>query len=182
MTTEASISILKNNGEVKSVYCTTDGYVEHTGMILYNEYKNLRKIEQLLRCGQISFLDREIFPPKNIEHTWSNRAEGVCRFFKDRGDSPEHTEPEIYASFKEFRQSVDSLDYHYYFSENHNHWYFFRKKTGKIVLLEEQILKEYKNIDSSTKEKLSREIDAFKEKINLDEKIVNTQKNKKFKI
>ena len=38
MSTRSRIAIKQNDGTYKSIYCHSDGYLEHNGYILYNYY------------------------------------------------------------------------------------------------------------------------------------------------
>ena len=45
MSTRSKIGILRKDGTVDHVYAHWDGYPEHNGVILYNEYSNINKKE-----------------------------------------------------------------------------------------------------------------------------------------
>ena len=44
MGTRSKIGILRRDGTVDHIYCHWDGYPEHNGSILFNEYNNSHKI------------------------------------------------------------------------------------------------------------------------------------------
>ena len=44
------------SNEIKYIYCHNDGYIEHVGKILFNNYKTLYNVENLVDIGDISSL------------------------------------------------------------------------------------------------------------------------------
>ena len=51
MSTRSKIGILRKDGTVDHIYCHWDGYPEHNGCILYNDYNNINKINSLIKNG-----------------------------------------------------------------------------------------------------------------------------------
>lgn len=50
---------------IKSIYCHYDGYIGHTGEVLFNHYKSRELVESLISKGDMSFL----YPnPSEISH------------------------------------------------------------------------------------------------------------------
>ena len=54
MGTRSKIGILRKDGSVDHVYCHWDGYPEHNGSLLFNEYSNINKMNQLIKNGDMS--------------------------------------------------------------------------------------------------------------------------------
>ena len=59
MATRSRIAIENQDGTVTSIYCHWDGYTEHNGKILFENY-HLTKTEQLIALGDISSLGETI--------------------------------------------------------------------------------------------------------------------------
>ena len=66
MGTRSKIGILRKDGSVDHVYCHWDGYPEHNGSLLFNEYSNINKMNQLIKLGDMSVLNEHIFPVPDI--------------------------------------------------------------------------------------------------------------------
>lgn len=82
MSTRSRIGIYEN-GEVKSIYCHWDGYIEHNGCILYNHYRTPEKIKELIALGDISILGRTIGKKTNF----TTPAPDQCvAYHRDRGE------------------------------------------------------------------------------------------------
>lgn len=62
MGTCSNIGILFKDGHIESIYCHWDGYIEHVGKILLNNYKTIDKIKELLDCGNISSIEMDGWP------------------------------------------------------------------------------------------------------------------------
>ena len=71
MATRSRIGIVKEDGTVASIYCHWDGYPEHNGQILLDNY-DYEMAQELIELGDISSLG------KTPDHT-----EAYCR---DRGE------------------------------------------------------------------------------------------------
>jgi hypothetical protein len=57
MATRSLIGINLNNGITKIIYCHWDGYPEHNGQLLVNEYTSPSAVFDLLELGDLSSLD-----------------------------------------------------------------------------------------------------------------------------
>lgn len=56
MSTRSKIGILRKDGTVDHVYSHWDGYPEHNGVILLNEYSNINKMNHLIKMVICLFL------------------------------------------------------------------------------------------------------------------------------
>lgn len=56
MSTHSSITAKCNDGKVRSIYCHSDGYIENNGKILFENYQDQQKIEDMLALGDMSSL------------------------------------------------------------------------------------------------------------------------------
>jgi hypothetical protein len=57
MATRSLIGINLNNGITKIIYCHWDGYPEHNGQLLVNNYNSPSAVFDLLELGDLSSLD-----------------------------------------------------------------------------------------------------------------------------
>ena len=78
MSTRSRIAIQKKGGEVVSIYCHFDGYIEGVGNTLRKHYNTKEKALELIKKGDISVLNN------SIETT---------KYYKDRGDDWHTIEP-----------------------------------------------------------------------------------------
>ena len=85
MSTNCSITVKVNDEKFYSVYCHFDGYPSHTFKILSNYYNSQEKAEDLVKMGDISFIDKSIECPYG--HYFDNPVKGYSVFYKrDRGE------------------------------------------------------------------------------------------------
>lgn len=98
MSTRSFIGIENHDGTVRAIYCHWDGYVEHHGNILVNNYKTRESVEKLLALGDISSLHEtpetcKVSPcysekdeKERLENAvWKNRREYVENAWDDSG-------------------------------------------------------------------------------------------------
>ncbi len=109
MGTRSTIAMQNVDGTVTSIYCHWDGYISHTGNILYQFYRKDAKVRKLIRLGNISSLGREI----GTKHNFDDRPEGeTTAYGRDRGVMLQ--EAKSYASWRELLDN-DSEEYNYLF-------------------------------------------------------------------
>lgn len=83
MGTRSTIGVLNTDGSVSAVYCHWDGYPEHNGKILMENYTTEEKVRELIDLGSISSLSECGEPDiSNIQgaNTFPNVAEFVYEF------------------------------------------------------------------------------------------------------
>jgi hypothetical protein len=107
MATRSRIAIEDEDGTIKSIYCHWDGYLEHNGVILLENYQNREKVEQLIALGNISILD------KNIEGD-----ESVIAYHRDYGEKLQFT---TFKNVEELLDTEDGVSYIYIFTKT-NVW------------------------------------------------------------
>ena len=56
MSTRSSIAIKNEDGSIDAIYCHNDGYLTNNGAILYKNYQDPAKVQQLINLGSISSL------------------------------------------------------------------------------------------------------------------------------
>ena len=60
MSTNSIIGIKRLDGSINKIYCHWDGYIEHNGLYLQLCYDTPKKIEELLKLGNLSSLGETI--------------------------------------------------------------------------------------------------------------------------
>lgn len=121
MSTRSFIGILQPNGNAKYIYCHNDGYLDHNGKILIDNYTDAQKVNELINLGDLSVLgpvigDAVDFERRYTDKDYYNSTKGQCiAYGRDRGESG--CEPKT--------SSTDSLDeeYNYVFDPDTNEWY-----------------------------------------------------------
>jgi LmbE family N-acetylglucosaminyl deacetylase len=56
MSTRSRIARLNADGSITSIYCHSDGYLEHNGKILRDHYRDSKTVDALLALGALSML------------------------------------------------------------------------------------------------------------------------------
>ena len=83
MGTRSTIALEFADGTVQQVYCHWDGYLEHNGKILFENYSDPFKLRDLIDLGAISSLCATVEESKNgAYHHWRGE-ELVVNKFKD---------------------------------------------------------------------------------------------------
>ena len=107
MGTRSKIGILRRDGTVDHVYCHWDGYPEHNGSILFNEYSNINKMNQLIKNGDMSVLCEHIFPDPSKPHSFGatdEKQDDVCIFYnRERNEDWKHTCPRTSKNLDRFK-------------------------------------------------------------------------------
>ena len=60
MATRSNIAYRTPEGKIRSVYCHWDGYPEHNGKMLLDNYQDAAKIKALIELGSLSALREEV--------------------------------------------------------------------------------------------------------------------------
>ena len=77
MSTRVWIAKELENGKYRSIYCHSDGYPSHTGMILLKHYDTEEKLDELLKLGDISLIGGVLAPDPTKPHNRVEQQEGV---------------------------------------------------------------------------------------------------------
>lgn len=84
MSTTSTIST-KVNGNIKTIYCHSDGYPSHHLRILIKHYNTQEKVNALIELGDLSILDESIEKPEG--HSFDTPIKGyTVAFGRDRGE------------------------------------------------------------------------------------------------
>lgn len=94
MATNANIGYIEND-IITYTYLHYDGYPEHTGKILYEEYNTTDKIKELIKLGWLESIDKG----------------EVIAFHRDKGWDFNEVKPETVNSLNDFKK----LEFNYLF-------------------------------------------------------------------
>ena len=84
MGTRSTIAIQNANGTVTGIYCHWDGYVEHNGKILNENYTTEAQVRELIALGDLSSLGETV----GAKTDFNNAAKGQCvAYGRDRGET-----------------------------------------------------------------------------------------------
>jgi hypothetical protein len=85
MSTRSDIIVQRADGQFVRVYCHWDGYLEHNGKILQENYNSEKLAEKLVKNGNISSLEAKCSKPKG--HSFDKKVEGYTVYYgRDRGE------------------------------------------------------------------------------------------------
>lgn len=115
MGTRSTIALEYADGSVGQIYCHWDGYLEHNGKILFEDYQDPFKVQKLLDNGDTSTLDSAV---------------AGCKFYKNRGeDCPQR----MYKDFADYRKNGQFEEYNYILRRD-GKWYveFYGEYDGEL--------------------------------------------------
>ena len=144
MATRSTIALEYANGQVDQVYCHWDGYLDHNGKILLENYKDPFKVQLLMDLGDISSLGENIgekhefdnpFPYGSAEYkAEAERRQGITTFYgRDRGETG--TERKRFADFADYKKEHQYEEYEYILRTDGN-WYVCQYGKGYELLSE----------------------------------------------
>lgn len=116
MSTRSRIGIELPGGKVKSSYCHFDGYLEHNGDILLNNYKNEVKVNKLVDLGGLRSLGPIVDPDPQAPHTIRNGQPGVTEAYHRDGDEA-YEKPEIHESVSDYFNEESFHAYAYLYTQ-----------------------------------------------------------------
>ncbi len=130
MSTSSTISALQTDGTIKSIYCHSDGNIEHNGYMLANYYNSQQLVDWLIELGDLSSLEENISPDELYHHDFEDPQDNVTvAYHRDRGEELNIT---IYQSLKEYKRAGEEADYNYFWDGNK--WNLFGgSRFSKIV-------------------------------------------------
>ena len=84
MSTRSIIGLKEHGGDIRYIYCHSDGYPEYNGRILKKHYTDEEKVKDLINLGDISVLDEHI----GSKQDFNNRTRGwTLAYGRDRGET-----------------------------------------------------------------------------------------------
>ena len=139
MGTRSRIGVMHGD-KCKSVYCHWDGYLDHNGRILLENYDSA-KANHLVALGDLSSLHANI----GEKHDFDDRAAGdnQCTFYgRDRGETG--TEFKVDQTFEEFLERANGCGAEFYYIMKDGTWYCgttysMGSLAGKLVPLAEAL-------------------------------------------
>ena len=146
MATRSTIALEYANGQVDQVYCHWDGYLDHNGRILFDNYQDPFKVQRLMDLGDISSLGPNIGEKHSFDTvakygTPEYEAEmeakrQVCTFYgRDRGESG--TGAKRFKNFEEYAREHQREEYEYILRKD-GKWYVDMYGTdGEYLTLED---------------------------------------------
>ena len=87
MATRSNIAYKTAEGKIRSIYAHWDGYPEHNGKILLDNYKNIEKIKALIELGSVSSLGAEIGEQQDFDNKETQKDDWTLAYHRDRGES-----------------------------------------------------------------------------------------------
>jgi hypothetical protein len=85
MSTRSDIIVQRRNGKFARVYCHWDGYLEHNGKLLHENYNTQQLVEKLVAPGDMSSLGTKCTKPRG--HTFDKPVNGFTVYYgRDRGE------------------------------------------------------------------------------------------------
>lgn len=87
MSTKSRIAMKQKDNTYISIVCHFDGYLENNGKLLYDHYKDSKKVDMLLHLGDISSLERNVFPNISKPHNKNQfQPEVTISYHRDYGE------------------------------------------------------------------------------------------------
>lgn len=142
MATRSAIGIKNDKGEIKAIYCHCDGYPEHNGRILVENYNTIEKVEELLALGDLSSLGERVKANENEIHTFNNRVSDITvAYHRDRGEKL--IVARTCLNFDEFITEFKDAWCEYFYIFEKNEWYVYKDssingRTVKEILSKER--------------------------------------------
>ena len=135
MATRSTIAIKTEDG-IKAIYAHWDGYIEHNGRILREQYKTAEQVNALVELGDISQLGLDL--------------DLTVAYGRDKGDAMTDVEPRTFATIAEWVECYTESWCEFYYLFDGQDWIVSRGKkdsTGcfEFDFLEVEILKEIVN-------------------------------------
>ena len=127
MATRSFIGKINKDSSITAVYCHFDGYPEHNGKILTENYVTENQVDSLLAGGDMSSL---------------SPALNECAFYKGRGE--DQTESRTYPTFELFFRAGRNSWTEYFYVFNYDFWSCY-DRNGERVDLHEVITKDDQN-------------------------------------
>jgi hypothetical protein len=137
MSTNSYISIELRSGEVNTIYCHSDGYLEGVGMTLFEHFQDAKKVKKMIKLGSLSSLGSDIEPPTGAIHNFNQRLPNVCCFYaRDRQEKLSISQSK---DIQEYLDEYNEEDYNYIYRVKNKTW-FMIDKNKKLTTLEDKLL------------------------------------------
>jgi len=144
MSTRSLIGIQREDDKFECIYCHSDGYLTYNGAMLLDHYSDKEKVEELLKLGSISILERKLEPNPDMPHSFDydkRQDDVVVAYTRDRGDK---MEPSFFVSLEEM-SDYGWIEYSY-FLDLKNNWKYIKNPDKKIRDVKQDLEKEYSSM------------------------------------
>lgn len=125
MSTRAYISLKTDKENARVIYCHSDGYLSHTGVLLSQYYNTPEKAKALIDVGDISYLGEYLNPDPSKPHNFefSERQKDVTvAYGRDRGE--DDCEAKTF-SLKTIEDSAKEYSFEYYYLFDGEKWLYY---------------------------------------------------------
>lgn len=123
MATRSTIAMEQPDGRVMQIYSHWDGYIDHNGRILQENYKDRAKVLALMMLGSISSLREEIGMPHDFDARYAEndeKSKWCVAYGRDRGEKG--TEARVFKDFKDYADNHQYEEYEYIYRRD-GKWY-----------------------------------------------------------
>ena len=131
MATRSTIALEFADGTVGKVYCHWDGYLDHNGRILFDNYQDPFKLRDLIDLGDISSLGPNIGDKHSFDSPFKYgtpeynadmdaRREITTFYGRDRGETG--TGAQRFKDYADYRKNAQFEEYNYILRRDGN-WY-----------------------------------------------------------
>ncbi len=118
MSTRSWIAKQNDDGSYKTIYCHSDGYYSYVGKILYENYTDPKKIDEMLSFGDMSSIGKEV----GEKHDFNDYKNDWCRFYnRDRGE--EGVDARNYNTFYEMKKAATESWAEYLYIYQEGQWF-----------------------------------------------------------
>ncbi len=111
MATRSTIAIEYADGTVGMIYCHWDGYLEHNGRILQENWLDPFKVRELMDLGSISSLGKEIGRKQNFDDRSTHNRDWCLAYGRDRGEA--EVGAQRFDSYEHYLESAQREEYNY---------------------------------------------------------------------
>ena len=109
MSTRSTIAYVEEGRNVVASFCHMDGYLDHTGRILFDHYNSFEQAKELVDIGAISFL------------------ETTTALIRERSRCLNDRKPEFYRTISSFMYHLDPLNIEYVYLWQKKMWWIARR-------------------------------------------------------
>jgi hypothetical protein len=147
MATRSTIAVIHQDGSVSQVYCHWDGYLEHNGKLLIENYQSQELAEALVAPGDLSSLSNTVGEAHPFGHhgTTMSQDEYYSRYGRmntyygrDRGETS--VEVKRYTDVYDYLDNVQPGEYNYLF--NGTSWGYQAYSMTEYVEVTPELVKE----------------------------------------
>ena len=121
MSTRSNIVLLRKDNSCSAVYCHYDGYLEHNGRMLLDNYSSTKDVRALVSMGDIRSLKPTL--DEMVEEGYTD-TEDVSAFT-----------PQNFNTLRAYMSQVDTLfiEFIYMWSEEDESWWLSRSVSKEVV-------------------------------------------------